>query len=64
MELFRKIKWYLRGKPMISYPGYHCGCCGRWINKSFEIPEYDSVGPDGDTWGLCPDNTGCQKIQE
>lgn len=59
MELFRKIKWYFQGKPMLSYPGYRCGCCGKWINEPFEIPTYESCGEYWDGWGTCP-GKGCQ----
>jgi hypothetical protein len=53
----RWLLWMLRGRPYLRYDGYHCGCCGRWIDESFSIPEYKSCGRWWDTWGVCPN--GC-----
>jgi len=50
---FAWLKWVWKGKPMIHYEGYHCGLCGKWVNKPFEIPEYQSDGEWWDTWGVC-----------
>jgi len=52
---FRWIKWLIDKKPNITYPGYHCGCCGRWEEKEFSLPKYQSHGKWSDTWawGLC-----------
>lgn len=47
------IVWIFRGKPMIQYSGYHCGCCGTWHAEPFEIPEYSSAGSWWDGWGVC-----------
>jgi hypothetical protein len=46
------LNWVKNGKPMIKYPGFHCGCCGCWTEFEFEVPECDS-DDWWDTWGLC-----------
>ena len=51
---FRWVKWLKYKKPYINYTGYHCGCCGNWVNEKFKVPTYKSCGEWGDTWGLCP----------
>jgi len=51
--LKRWLKWRLKGKPMIHYSGFHCSCCGKWVDKCFSIPEYQSVDEWWDTWGIC-----------
>ena len=51
--------WIKRGKPVVKYEGYNCGCCGTYWNIPFEIPEYDSEGKYWDTWGMCPIGKGC-----
>lgn len=55
------ISWFLRGKPMIKYKGFTCGCCGKGWKIPFEIRDYKTCGEWGDTWGLCPENKGCRK---
>lgn len=55
------IAWVLKGKPMIKYRGYNCGCCGAWVEEEFEIPTYKSIGSDLDTWGLCDK---CATVEE
>lgn len=55
-NFFRWLVWLARGKPVVSYPGFHCGICGRWVWEDFDVPEYLSAGKDSDTWGVCP---GC-----
>jgi len=52
-KLIKYIKWLREDKPMITYPGYHCGACGRWVDEEFSIPKYKSMGKWDDTWGLC-----------
>lgn len=52
-ELIEYIKWLRDGKPVITYPGFHCGVCGRWEGEEFSIPRYKSNGKWWDTWGLC-----------
>jgi hypothetical protein len=54
------IEWLIEGKPYIDYEGYHCGCCGKWTDRKFKIPKYQSHGEWGDTWGLC---SGCQNLE-
>ena len=54
--MFAKLKWILSGKPMISYPGFHCGCCGKWNAIPFSLPKYLSMGEWIDGWGVCPGN--------
>ena len=51
--MFKWIKWIIAGKPTVDYLGFHCGCCGKWVNELFAIPEYQSSGRWWDTWGLC-----------
>lgn len=34
------LKWVKKGKPMVKYHGFNCGCCGAWENHEFEVPEY------------------------
>jgi hypothetical protein len=46
------LKWLLH-KEYVEYPGYNCGCCGRWIDKPFKVRLY-KADPFWDTWGLCP----------
>lgn len=64
-HLIAKMKWILNGKPTITLPGFHCGCCGKYIEKPFKIRNYNSkeniiVETDEDyqkywyyTWGMC-----------
>jgi len=59
--LFKWLQWLRGGKPTIKYPGFHCGCCGKWIARPFEIPTYQSVGKWADTIGLCDDEINCLK---
>jgi hypothetical protein len=60
LESVRKHLCRLRGE-MVFYPGYHCGCCGRWIVMRFGVRKYRSLGERADTWGLCPK---CSAIAE
>jgi len=54
MKLFFKyLIWIIRGKPYFTYPGYHCGCCGKWVSHKYKVPEYISLGEWHDTWGIC-----------
>ena len=50
---FRWMKWIFDGKPMVTYNGFNCGCCGKWITQKIEIPEYKSCGRWWDTIDLC-----------
>lgn len=65
-RMFLNLKWILNGKPYVVFPGYHCGCCGKWINKELRFKNYNSKEnikfKIGDiipteywfsTWGLC-----------
>lgn len=53
-RLSRWIAWIRLGKPMITYEGYHCGCCGTWVDEQFKIPTYKSTGtPMDDRLGIC-----------
>jgi hypothetical protein len=36
------IKWIRSGKPMKTIPGWHCGCCGRWVKQEIKFPAYQS----------------------
>jgi hypothetical protein len=53
IERKEQKEWEKRGKPTISYPGYHCGCCGVWVDEPFEVKDYESGGKWSDTIGLC-----------
>jgi len=75
ISLFYYVRWILRGKPMITYPGCNCGLCGKWYDEVFSVRNYYTkenivvkVGDEyffpaspWDTWGICPKGTGCQK---
>jgi len=72
--LFKNIKWLFNGRPMIIYPGYYCGCCGKYCEEEHKVKnyytkkdwfisredwsKYDFVWFD--TWGLCP--KGCDDL--
>lgn len=53
--MFSWLFWLVRGKPLIHYAGYHCGCCGKWVEEAFTVPVRESCGKWADTWGLCKD---------
>jgi hypothetical protein len=53
------IAWLWKGKPVVIYNGYNCGCCGRWIEEKFSIPTYQSVDRYSDTIGLCKNQEDC-----
>ena len=61
-KLYYYLRWLWKGKPMLHYEGFHCGCCGRWHSIPFEIPEYESSGEWWDTWGICPENDPCKNL--
>jgi len=52
------LKWILKGRPTIKYEGFHCGICGAWIDKKFEMPTYKSNGKWADTWEVCDECFG------
>lgn len=52
-KFFSYLKWLRQGKPIITYGGFNCGCCGEWIYEKYTIPTYKSCGRWWDTWGLC-----------
>jgi len=54
-RLLRWVVWKWNAEPYIEYPGFHCGLCGKWVGKPFKVPDYQSVGEWGDTWGICDD---------
>jgi len=56
-RLIAWFKWILKGKPMIHYKGFHCGCCGSWTWLDFSVPQYKS-DDFYDTWGLCDNCKG------
>ena len=58
-KLIAKLKWIRQGRPMIKYPGFGCGCCGKYWAIPFEVPTYESSGKWWDTWGVCPPGKGC-----
>ena len=53
-QFFRWLRWLRNGKPIITYQGHHCGCCGAWTDEEFTVLAHKSCGEWGDTWGLCP----------
>ena len=55
-KLISWLTWKLKGCPVITYHGYHCGLCGKWVKEQFSIPTYKSSGKWWDTWGLCKDH--------
>jgi hypothetical protein len=68
--MFKFLLWILRGKPVREYSGFNCGCCGKWWPIPFALPAYDlkkSKEVKGkydqveywESWGLCPENKGC-----
>lgn len=57
-RFFQWLWWLRSGKPVIAYPGYHCGLCGSWVGEKFEMPEYLSSGEWSDTWGVCSECGG------
>jgi hypothetical protein len=61
MKLIKWLLWVLKGKPMIHHTGYNCGCCGKWYDEEFDVPEHKDDWFS--YWGLCPEGKGCQKIK-
>ena len=57
-EMIRWLKWIIKGKPVLQYSGFNCGCCGKWVNRPFSVREYRSMGRWWDTWGLCDECCG------
>lgn len=55
---FKWIVWMIRGKPVVKYAGFNCGCCGKWVNEEFMIPTYRSAGRWWDTIDLCKECIG------
>ena len=51
--MIKKVMWILKGSKMVSYTGFNCGCCGKWVGLPFKIPTYISGGRMIDTWGIC-----------
>lgn len=51
--MLKFLKWLIEDRPYITYEGYHCGCCGHWVDEEFSIPTHKSYGKWADTWGLC-----------
>lgn len=64
MRFVKWIKWIKKGKPYKEYPGFHCGCCGKWTEEKFKIPEYKSNGEWFDTWGLCNNCRNSEAIKK
>ncbi len=52
-RFLRWLVWRWRGRPIVHYVGYNCGCCGAWVAEPFTVPKYESAGQWWDTWGLC-----------
>jgi hypothetical protein len=55
-KFLKFTKWLLNKKPFVTYEGFHCGICGKWIEKQITIPKYKSNGFWFDTWGLCKEH--------
>ena len=53
MRFLSWLWWVIRGKPMVWYDGYNCGCCGKWVNRPMNVRDYQAYGWQSDTWGLC-----------
>jgi len=49
--MIERLLWILKGRKMVKYKGTHCGCCGAWTAKEFEVPEY--LSDWGDRWSVC-----------
>ena len=49
--MIERLLWILKGRKMVKYKGTHCGCCGAWTVKEFEVPEY--LSDWGDNWSVC-----------
>jgi len=52
-----------------EYPGFNCGCCGRWWNIPFKVTHYrcnlfTKLDENWETWGLCPKDKGCWLIKK
>ncbi len=56
---FEWLCWLKDGKSVVKYSGFHCGCCGEWIARPFEIPTYKSIDKWADTIGLCDNEFLC-----
>ena len=52
-SMIKKLIWRLKGSEYVTYEGFHCDICGRWVNESIKIPAYMSAGEWWDTWGTC-----------
>jgi hypothetical protein len=57
MKMIKWLLWLLKGKPAIHLKGYFCGCCGKWYDEDFDVPEYEVNWFSN--FGLCPDGKGC-----
>ena len=54
------INWNFRGRPYNKIFGFHCGCCGKWVNNIKYIPDYN-YDSFFDGWGLC---NSCKNFKE
>ena len=57
--MWAKIKWILDKRPVLTYEGFVCTHCKKWISSKFSIPTYKSDGRFWDTWRICQD---CKKM--
>lgn len=53
MKFLKYVIWLLKGKPTISYTGFSCGMCGKWVDMNYKIAKYLSAGAWMDTTGFC-----------
>ena len=51
-EYFYYLRWLFRGKPIITHPGAHCGCCGAWMAGEIKTRDYLTEA-FGTPWSVC-----------
>ena len=49
-RFFTWLRWHHKGKPMIKYPGFNCGCCGKWVP---DVITRSDLGGFFSGWTLC-----------
>ena len=50
-EFIYWLQWLYHGKPMVTCPGSHCGCCGAWIPEEVKVRDYEDYG--WGHWSIC-----------
>jgi len=61
-RFFMKRRWQKAGQPVVVFPGYHYGCCGKYTEGEYGVPTYEFVTSYWDTWGVCKKGEGCRKV--